>query len=79
MKKIYEIKSRRHVCRYLFFYLFCVIFKENHIFIKGGNPSDKIVIVEEELHGADINGIGNLQDLLRLECSPMQNVGILKY
>ena len=39
-------------------------FKENHVFIEEeDNPSDKIVIAEEELDGIDINGIGNLVDL----------------
>ena len=39
-----------------FLYLSCVIFKGNCIFNK---VSDKIVIVEEELHGVDIDDIGN--------------------
>ena len=39
-------------------------FKENHVFIEEeDNPSDKIVIAEEELDGIDINGIWNLVDL----------------
>ena len=39
------------------------IIKENHIFIEEeGKPSDKVVMVEEEL---DIDGIGNLVDLQR--------------
>ena len=43
------------------------IFKENHVFIEGkDNPSDKVVMVEEELDDIDIDGIGNLVDLPRL-------------
>ena len=39
------------------------IIKENYIFIEEeGKPSDKVVMVEEEL---DIDGIGNLVDLHR--------------
>ena len=43
------------------------IFKENHVFIEEeDNPSDKVDMVEEELDGTYINGIGNLVDLHRL-------------
>ena len=44
------------------------VFKENHVFIEEeeDNPSDKVVTVEEELDGTDIDGIGNLVDLPRL-------------
>ena len=50
------------------------IFKENHVFIEEeDNPSDKVVMVVEELdcididvEGVDIHGIGNLVDLPRL-------------
>ena len=43
------------------------ISKENHGFIEEEvNPSVKVVMVEEELDGIDINGIGNLVDLPRL-------------
>ena len=30
------------------------------------NPSEKLVILKEELDGTDINEIGNLEDLLRI-------------
>ena len=30
------------------------------------NPSEKIVIVKEELDGIDIDDVGNLEDLLRI-------------
>ena len=43
------------------------IFKENHVSIEEeDNPSDKVVIVEEELDSADIDAIENLLDLPRL-------------
>ena len=35
-------------------------FKKKNVFVEEeGNPSDKIVLVEEELDGMDIDGIGN--------------------
>ena len=41
-----------------------LISKENHVFIEEkDNPSDKVVLVEEELDGTDIDDIGNLGDL----------------
>ena len=43
------------------------IFKENQVFIEDeDNPSDKVVMVEEELDGIDIDGIENVVDLPRL-------------
>ena len=42
------------------------IFKENHVFIEEDNPSDKVIMVEEELDGIDINGIESSVDLPRL-------------
>ena len=40
------------------------IFRENHVFIEEkDNPSGNVVMVEEELDGADIDDIGNLVDL----------------
>ena len=50
----------------IFFYVSSFIFKENHVLIEEGNPSEKIAIVEEELNGIDRDEIVNLQDLLRL-------------
>ena len=49
----------------------------NNGFIDKGNPSEKVFIVEEELNRVDIDGIGNLEDLLDL-CSSTRNVGISK-
>ena len=40
-----------------------LIFKENRVFIEEENTSDKVVIVEEELDGINIDGIGNLLDI----------------
>ena len=45
-----------------FFDVSCFSFKEN----QEDNPSEKILIVEEELDGIDSDGIGNLAYLLRL-------------
>ena len=49
------------------FYFFSLVFKKkNHSFIQEGNLSEKVVILEEELDGIDINENGNLEDSLRL-------------
>ena len=48
------------------FYFSSFILKKNHGFIQEGNPSEKVVIVEEELDGIDIDDIGNLEDSPRL-------------
>ena len=40
------------------------IFKENHVFFEEKvNPSDKVVMVEEELDGTHRDNTGNLVDL----------------
>ena len=49
-----------------FFYFSSVTFKDNHVLVEQHNPSEKIVIVKEELHGIDIDETGNLEDLLRM-------------
>ena len=36
-----------------------VLFSKNRAFIEENNPSEKVVIVEEELDGIDIDHIGN--------------------
>ena len=42
------------------------IFKVNHVFIwEKENPSEKIVINEEDLDGIEIQGILSLENLLR--------------
>ena len=50
----------------LIFYVSSFIFKESHVSFAEDNPSETIVIVEEELDGIDRDDIGNLEDLLRL-------------
>ena len=42
------------------------MFKEDHVLTEENNPSEKIVLVEEELDGIDRDDIVNLEDLLRL-------------
>ena len=49
-----------------FFYFASFIFKENQVIVEEDNPSEKNVIVTEELDGIDIDDIGNLEDLLRI-------------
>ena len=49
------------------FYFFSLVFKKkNHSFIQESNLSEKVVILEEELDGIDINENGNLEDSPRL-------------
>ena len=43
-----------------------MFFLKSHLFIEEDNPSEKFVIVEEELDGIDIYDIGNLEDSPRL-------------
>ena len=67
----YEIKCRKLLSKIMIRSSF--IFKENHAFTEEeDNPSDKVSIVEQNLDGIDIDGIGNLVDL-----PSMKNVGIL--
>ena len=48
-------------------FIFQVLFsKKDHIFIEEDNPSEKVVILEEELNNVDINVFGKLEDLPRL-------------
>ena len=55
---IYKIKCGHFILtimRHLSF-----TFKKKNVFVEEeGNPSDKIVLVEEELDGMDIDGIAN--------------------
>ena len=53
------------------------VFKDNHVFIEESNSSEKVVIVQEERDGIDLDGIESLEDLPRL-VSSMKNVGFLK-
>ena len=47
------------------FYFSSFILKRNHGFIEENNPSEKVLIVEEELNHNDIDDIRNLEDLAR--------------
>ena len=75
---IYEIRCRKLLSQIMRRSGF--IFKENRIFIEEeGNPSDKVVIVEEKLDCLNIDGTGSLVDLPRLmfideECDNLQVV-----
>ena len=46
------------------------IFKGNHILVELYNPSEKIVIVKEEIDGIDIDDIGNLEALRKNNVHP---------
>ena len=64
---MYEIKSVRLCSQILTCFIFQVLFsKKNHCFIEKSNPSEKNVIVEEELDCIDIDDIGHLGDSPRL-------------
>ena len=62
----YETKSRRLVCRYLFLYFSSFIFKYDHVLVEWHNPSEKIVMIKEEVDGIDIDDIGNVEGSLRI-------------
>ena len=49
-----------------FFFTFLVLFSKKIKFSMKKTTLQKNIIVEEELDGVDRNGIGNLDDLLRL-------------
>ena len=58
MNKMWEFSFANNECS-------SFIFEENHVFIEGETlQSNNVVTVEEELDGIDIDGIGNLLDLL---------------
>ena len=45
-----------------------LFFKENHVLMEEEDkPSDKVVMVEEELDGIDMGGIGNLVEILLID------------
>ena len=63
----FATKSRRLRLQILsFLYFSSFIFNENQVIIKEDNPSQKVVIVEEELDDIDLDGIGNLEYIPRL-------------
>ena len=55
------------------------IFKENQVFNKEENHSQKVVIVEKELDNTDIDDIENLPRIYLDLCSTMSNVEIQKW
>ena len=63
---IYELKSTRLRSQISMFYFSSFIFKDNYVLVEWHNPSEKTVIVKEELDGIDIGDIGNLEDLQRI-------------
>ena len=54
------------------FFLFYFHKKSCFIVTEKDKPSEKIVIVEEELDGIDTDEIGNLEDILRAHTSVHQ-------
>ena len=52
---------------YYLIYFSSFLFKKNHGFIQEGIASEKVVIVEEEVDGADIDDIVNLENPSKLE------------
>ena len=50
----------------MIFFVSSFIFKKNYVLIEEDNPSEKIVLIEEELDGIEKDDIVNLEDLLRL-------------
>ena len=75
---LYEIKSRKLRSQIMIRSSF--ILKENHVFVEEeDSPSDKVVIVEEELDDIDIDGILNLVDVPKVmlideECGSLKVV-----
>ena len=61
---MYEINSRRLCSQILTCYIFLALFSKKSQFHR--NPSEKSVIVEEELDYIDIDDIGNVEDSPRL-------------
>ena len=43
--------------------MFKFYLRRNHVFIEKDNPSDKVVINEEELDAVEVDSIGNLVNL----------------
>ena len=54
-----------YVCRHWLALFFWFSFQNNYGFIEEDKPSEKVVIVEEELNCFDIEGIENFEDLPR--------------
>ena len=58
---------RLHLQIFIFQFVSCFIFKENHVLIIKDNPSEKVALVEKELNGTDRDSSGNLGNSLRLD------------
>ena len=60
-------------------YVLFIFSKKNHVFIEEeDNPSEKVVIVEEEMTGINVDGSENLEDLPKLLFTD-EECGILKF
>ena len=57
-------RPRSQILTFLYFSSF--VFKENHVFNEQDYPSEKVLLVEEELNDIDIDDIKNLGDLPEL-------------
>ena len=59
----YEITSRRRRLQILIFYIFLVYFQRQVCFSWIAQPFRRNCIAKEELHGIDLDDIGNVEDL----------------
>ena len=71
------MRLRSQILNFRYFSNF--IFKENQVFNKEENHSQKVVIVENELDNTDIDDIENLPRIYLDLCSTMSNVEIQKW
>ena len=71
------MRLRSQILNFRYFSNF--IFKENQVFNKEENHSQKVVIVEKELDDTDIDDIENLPRIYLGLCSTMSNVEIQKW
>ena len=71
------MRLRSQILNFRYFSNF--IFKENQVFNKEENHSQKVVIVEKELDDTDIDDIENLPRIYLDLCSTMSNVEIQKW
>ena len=71
------MRLRSQILNFRYFSNF--IFKENQVFNKEENHSQKVVIVENELDNTDIDDIEDLPRIYLDLCSTMSNVKIQKW
>ena len=71
------MRLRSQILNFRYFSNF--IFKENQVFNKEENHSQKVVIVEKELDDTGIDDIENLPRIYLDLCSTMSNVEIQKW